>query len=350
MTQVFVFYAPSVHTGGGFVLLRALLAAWPVALPLVAFLDARAREQLVLPHGANVSWVTANVGSRLKAEFSLYKAAAGAGTVLCFHGLPPLLPSAARVVVFLQNRLYLERGPLPQFKWKTRFRLAFERFVSRVFRHRVSEYIVQTPAMQRAVMQWYSAPAPSHAPMVKVMPFVDAMPEPAQYTNSSPVWDFVYIADGGAHKNHRVLLAAWRLLAQEGLRPTLALTLGPGDDMLRREVKTASEGLDLQIHNLGQIPHEEVLGLYSKAHAMIFPSISESFGLPLMEAAHAGLPILASELDYVRDVCTPAHTFDPSSPVSVARAVKRFLGRPEPVMALRTPGEFWRELLRESGQ
>lgn len=350
MTQGLVLYAPNVHTGGGYVLLRELLAARPAALPLVAFLDARARERFVLPQDAKVSWVNASVSSRLKAEFGLCKALGAGETVLCFHGLPPLLPSAARVVVFLQNRLYLERGPLPQIKCKTRVRLAFERFVSRAFRHRVSEYIVQTPAMQRAVMQWYAAPVPGQAPMVKVMPFVDAMPVPARHTNSSPVWDFVYVADGEAHKNHRVLLAAWRLLAQEGLRPSLALTLGPRDDMLRRELETASEDLDLQIHNLGQIPREEVMALYAKVRAMIFPSTSESFGLPLVEAAHMGLPILASELDYVRDVCIPAHTFDPASPVSVARAVKRFLGRPEPAMILHTPVEFWRELLREGRQ
>jgi glycosyltransferase involved in cell wall biosynthesis len=52
----------------------------------------------------------------------------------------------------------------------------------------------------------------------------------------------------------------------------------------------------------------------------------ESFGLPLIEARQAGLPILASELDYVRDVVDPEQTFDPDSPMSIARAVKRFLG------------------------
>ena len=51
----------------------------------------------------------------------------------------------------------------------------------------------------------------------------------------------------------------------------------------------------------------------------------ESFGLPLLEAKFLGLPILASELDYVRDVVEPTETFDPESPVSISRAVQRFL-------------------------
>lgn len=348
MTQGLVLYAPNVHTGGGFVLLRSLLAAWRGVVPLTAFLDSRARERLELPQGIKVSWVVASLESRLKAEFGLRKTVGSCDTVLCFHGLPPLLPSMARVVVFQQNRILLGINGLSQFAWKTRLRLTCERFVSRVFRHRVSEYVVQTPAMQRALLQWYAAPGFSHAPTVKVLPFFDAIAVPDDRSEPLPEWDFVYVADGEAHKNHRVLLDAWRLLAQEGLHPSLALTLSPRDEVLRFEVEAARVQASLNICNLGQLPREQVLELYKRARAMIFPSTSESFGLPLLEAVQFGLPILASELDYVRDVCSPVHTFDPTSAVSVARAVKRFLGCPESAITLRTPDEFWSELLRQA--
>jgi len=84
--------------------------------------------------------------------------------------------------------------------------------------------------------------------------------------------------------------------------------------------------------------------------AMIFASLTESFGLPLIEATRLGLPIVAPELDYVRDVCLPAQTFDPSSALSIARAVRRFLDCPEPTGALMTASEFWRELIEDRGQ
>ena len=58
---------------------------------------------------------------------------------------------------------------------------------------------------------------------------------------------------------------------------------------------------------------------------MIYPSLFESFGLPLVEAQSFGLPVLAAERDYVRDVITPAESFDPESAVSIARAVMRHL-------------------------
>lgn len=346
MVRRFVLYAPNVHTGGGLVLLRALLSASRRPTPLTAFLDARARGELVLPEGAKVSWVVPTLPGRLKAEFKLRKSAGGGDIVLCFHGLPPQLPSSARVIVFLQNRLYVAPIALSQFRWKTRLRLVFERAVSRSFRHRVSEYLVQTPSMQRAVIHWYGVSKATESPKIKVLPFLDAIPLPSKWAQPQPEWDFVYVASGEAHKNHRILFEAWRLLAQEGLRPSLALTLGAKDKARIEEVEAACATHALRIHDLGQLGWDDVMALYAKARALIFPSASESFGLPLIEAAYVGLPILAPELDYVRDVCNPTQTFDPASPVSIARAVKRFLGRLDPTVTLRTPSEFWDELLR----
>jgi glycosyltransferase involved in cell wall biosynthesis len=331
-----VLYAPNVHTGGGIVLLHDLLAAWPTDQPLRALLDARARAQIVLPPHAQVSWVRASVGSRLNAERHMRRISQAGDTVLCFHGLPPLLPSAARVVVFQQNRNYLGLTPLSAFAWRTALRLAFERTASRLFKGRVALYIVQTPTMARELTRWLGGPAPQPAASaVAVQAFVDVLPAQACLRRQPmATWDFVYVSDGEAHKNHRRLFEAWQLLASTGLRPRLALTLGERDQGLAREAALLHERAGLQIHNLGHLPRDQVLALYGQARALIFPSTSESFGLPLVEAHQLGLPVLAPERDYVRDVCIPVETFDPDSATSIARAVRRFLGQsdnPHPI-------------------
>lgn len=346
MSKNLVLFAPNVHTGGGVVLLRALLSAWPVDTLLIAFLDSRARELLNLPPGSQVTWVRASVRSRFACEFALRRVAIQGTLVLCFHGLPPIIPNCAHIIVFQQNRIYFELNKLPQFTLKTRLRLSFERCVSWVFRKSVFEYIVQTDSMKKSLSLWYSA-SDGYLPRIRVLPFSDAIFDSAANPCVEREWDFVYVADGGAHKNHCNLLRAWELLAQDNLRPSLALTLSSRDAALKQKIVQVNEKSGLQIRDCGQMPHEEVVRLYAKARALIFPSTSESFGLPLIEASHLGLPILASELDYVRDVCVPAETFDPHSPVSIARAVKRFLGCPEPTVTLKTPAEFWGELLQD---
>ena len=343
-----VLYAPNIHTGGGLILLRTLLARWPRSgLELTVFLDSRAQDALPLPDGCRVHWVVASAASRLKAEFDLRRQASEAGSVVfCFHGLPPILPNRAKVIVFQQNRNYLGLNALRAFSLTTRIRLAFERLIGRSFRQRVTTYIVQTPTMERELTAWYRRGGHSDSmPNVRVLPFMDDLTSAAAQPGSDAVYDFVYVADGEAHKNHHTLLRAWTLLAEDGIRPTLALTLTPRDGSLRKEVGSANQDSNLAIVDLGLLPHGEVLALYRRTRALIFPSTSESLGLPLIEAARVGLSIRAGELDYVRDVCMPCETFDPSSPVSIARAVKRFLGISEFPISPCSPIAFWDELL-----
>ena len=104
----------------------------------------------------------------------------------------------------------------------------------------------------------------------------------------------------------------------------------------------------LKVENSGNLPLKQMKRLYAQAGALIYPSTFESFGLPLIEARQAGLVVLASELDYVRDVLDPDETFDPGSAVSIARAVKRFLGIEEPSLPLQSATGFWKQLLEKA--
>lgn len=333
-----ILYAPNVHTGGGLVLLQGLLAAWPADGPRIAVLDARARELLTVPQGVEVSWTLATPTSRLAGALRLANAARAGDTTLCFHGLPPMIRNRSRVVVYMQNSLLLGLRPLRDYPLRTRARIAFECQVAKRLRHRVAEYIVQTPSMARELTRWYGPGCPP----VRMLPFIDKWPIAASAAPAA--WDFVYVSDGIATKNHLRLLHAWQLLAAQGMRPSLALTLGPRDATLAARIAVQSRADRLNVVNLGHLPRPEVLKLYGRARALLFPSLSESFGLPLIEAAHLGLPILAPELDYVRDVCSPAQTFDPLSAVSIARAVRRFLGEPEPLVQVSEPQALWAAL------
>jgi len=324
------------------VLLEALLAAWPADEPLRAWLDKRARGSLVVPQSAQIEWVEARLVSRLAGELSLRRAARDGDRVVCFHGLPPLFNSAAQIEVFVQNRLHLGQMPLDSFSWRTRQRLRFEQTVCRLRRHLVHGYWVQTPSMAKALQQWWGGASANLS--VRVLPFVPASAAEAPAEGSGRGYDFVYVADGEAHKNHRRLVEAWVLLAEQGFRPSLALTLSARDQALGQWIESQRQAHGLQVYQLGGMAHAQVLHLYRQAGALIFPSLSESFGLPLLEAKAQGCAIVASELDFVRDVCEPVETFDPQSPVSIARAVRRFLQQPEHPAAPVDAASFLRAL------
>ena len=347
--KIFI-HATNISKGGGKSLLFALLEACANDRKVVALLDSRMSVPISFSENQEVRFFLPTIWQRLKAEWWLACNVQSQDIVLCFGSLPPIFKLHGHVTVFVQNRYLVDSVPLHHFPIKTRLRLAIERVWLSERALNADEFVVQTPSM-KTVLQTsrFMAKQPVH-----VRPFSNLQSCYQRKTNrltdshEHKQYDFLYAASGEPHKNHRQLVAAWCLLAEQNLFPSLCLTL---DENVSEElcawidVKKNSYGLKLK--NVGFLPHDQVLELYSQARALIYPSRFEAFGLPLIEAIQAGLPVLSAELDYVRDVLDPEQTFDPDSPVSIARAVKRYLGVEEPSLQLSDAENFLHLLLHE---
>ena len=340
-------HAPNVHQGGGRALLSALLGALPPEFELVVSLDARielAEEKL---QKIDVKRVVPSVIQRFLAELWLRKQVGKDDIVLCFGNLPPLFKLRGRTVVYVQNRYLVVK--LAGFSFKSTLRLLIERLWLSHRTDNVDEFVVQTPSMDLLMRTISGDRVP-----VRVVPFVALnrgygrkIQNPGIDTGKA--MNFLYVASGEPHKNHRQLIEAWCLLASDGVFPVLTLTLDCGrfpELWTWIESKTSQYGMN--VVNAGNVRHSQIGSLYSKAAALIYPSTIESLGLPLIEARQAGLAVLASELDYVRDVIDPEQTFDPESAISIARAVKRFMALDEPSLPLKDAKEFMAELLEDS--
>jgi glycosyltransferase involved in cell wall biosynthesis len=94
----------------------------------------------------------------------------------------------------------------------------------------------------------------------------------------------------------------------------------------------------------GYVPNACVRRLYKNADAFIFPSLSEGFGLPVLEAFHSGTPLLCSRTTSLPEVAGEAAVyFDPVRAEDIARAIKDFYADPALRVRLRHLG---RERLR----
>ena len=322
-----IIYAPNVSGGGGLLLLQAILNAFPEGRSLFAILDGRAKFASALP-AEDIFWAKSSLKGRWQAEKLLAATATADDIILCFHNLPPVLPVAGRIFCYVQNANLVGLIPTSHLSGWVAARYFVERFIARRYAHRIDQYLVQTPTMANALRKWLVETAKlGKPPPVHVVPFTEELVLPSSGGDPSAArWDFLYVSDGPAHKNHLRLFDAWVLLAKEGLYPSLALTLrSDRDRALCQTLAALKSEHGLAITDLGQLPHREILACYAQAKALLFASYAESYGIPFLEAKAAGLPILAAELDFVRDMCAPVETFDPFSAVSIARAVKRFL-------------------------
>jgi glycosyltransferase involved in cell wall biosynthesis len=337
-----VIHAPNIHTGGGLQLLNAVLAAGAQQVRYVQC-DARAAGRLALPAGCEHFATSPTLAGRVEAEWRLRQLLDPSDVVLCFHSLPPLFATRARVVVFVHSRLVAGSDSLADYPLFVQARVTLERLWLRTLRYRAACYVVQTASMAAALKMLVG-----NKVEVVVAPCVPAaLTQPIVPAAAGKQYDFVYVASGETHKNHRRLMEAWILLAQAGITPSLALTVDAArEPVLARDIERMIVQYGLRVVNLGALAPEQVGALYQVSGALIFPSVTESFGLPLVEAAHYGLPILASELDFVRDVVVPAASFDPHSALSIARAVRRFMGCAEPVVVPQAAEQFIAAVLR----
>lgn len=343
-------HAVNVHQGGGRALLLALLQAMDSATPCVCLLDSRMPLDQKIKQSCNleVRRVAPTIGSRLQAEFWLRNQVKPGDGVLCFGNLPPLFRLPAHVHVYVQNRYLVDGVSLNGTGWWTQARLTIERKWLRAFARNADGFDVQTESMGRLLKDAIKVRVP-----VAVRPFVPALASLAPQTPESAHMNpgratFLYLASGETHKNHERLLAAWILLADAGLYPELVLTFDVEKfGALNNSVNEAVSRHGLRVRNLGVVDVASVADLYATTTALIYPSLLESFGLPLLEAQAAGLPVVAAELDYVRDLIDPVESFDPLSSVSIAHAVRRFLGQPKSKVAIGTAEEYLQHVRKE---
>jgi len=316
-------YAPNIHCGGGLTLIRPLLEAL-TRESYQAILDSRFKN--IPTDKKNILYLARNsIFSRLKAELILRDNAQEGDIILCFHSLPPIFFSKAKVIVYLHNKHLLPTSdfPLRDLSFYTRSRIFFERMLLALFYRNIDQLIVQTESMRRLVLE-----SSINFTSVSMFPFINMKDNFELITKgvtNNIYGGFLYVASGDAHKNHNNLLNAWVCLAQKNIFPSLILTIGDEYNELRESISVLMSRYNLKIINLGCVDNTLILDLMKKSKALIFPSFTESFGIPLIEADRLNLSILASELDYVRDVCRPKETFDPRSSLSIARAVERFL-------------------------
>lgn len=351
MTFRIFIHANNIHSGGGRSLLLNLLQALDARGGWFAILDTRIRQSLNLFSHGQALWISPSFFQRIKSEWWLSINVQPNDLLICFGNLPPLFRSRGRVVVFLQNRYLIENVALAGFSMRVRWRIHVERLWF-AFRARNADlFVVQSPTMQRLL-----AAITSSSARTLVLPFVgrsvrSGLSDAIVNRQDQGAPDFVYVASGEPHKNHRNLIEAWCILAESGDYPSLALTIDPlAFQDLCRWIDRCTEKHGLRVKNLGFLSAEDIQSLYARSGALIYPSQFESFGLPLVEARQYSLPILASELDFVRDILDPVQTFDPGSPVSIARAVRRFLNMHESRKQILNASEFLDTIIAEMDQ
>jgi glycosyltransferase involved in cell wall biosynthesis len=87
-----------------------------------------------------------------------------------------------------------------------------------------------------------------------------------------------------------------------------------------------SMGLERRVHFLGYLPEEQLIAVWGGCSFLIFPSLYEGFGIPVLEAMQFGKPVLCSNVTSLQEVAGDAALyFDPQKPYEIVQCLEKIV-------------------------
>jgi glycosyltransferase involved in cell wall biosynthesis len=134
----------------------------------------------------------------------------------------------------------------------------------------------------------------------------------------------VLISGHAFYKNHAACAHALKILLPTLSRPIKFVRLGRRD--LDWEAAVRALGLTDHIIEIPELPPARVPDLYNSVDCLLFPSLYEGFGWPVLEAMACGIPVVSSDAASLPEVGGNASIMVKATDVSaMARAVKDVL-------------------------
>lgn len=258
------------------------------------------------------------------------------------HTLPLIFPGQAVVTVHDLGYLYFpEAHPL-------RERLYLQ-LTTRYSAHRASLILADSEATRRDLMTHYRVKGDK---IRVVYPGVEGVDRATsdQITQvrlhyGLPERYFLFLGTLQPRKNIKRIAEAFAQFGQSGGDSEVAMVFGgnPGWllDMARDVLPTLPPEFQKRIITPGYIPDEDVAALYSGALALVFPSLYEGFGFPVIEAMHCGTPVICANTSSLPELAGEAAIqVNPLEVSEVAAAMTRLATDPALAQALSAKGKL----------
>lgn len=233
--------------------------------------------------------------------------------ILCFGNIPPPCKINSSIVyTYFHNVLIFNKRNEYSIGLKLKVYLRNKLF--KLLKKFSNLWIVQSSLVKDKLVSYLNISADD----CLVYPFFDLSEK--SITAQKKANTYLYVSSGASHKNLNRLLDAWLLVYQKGYIPELHLTIPQYEIELINKVNVLVDK-GVKVVNHGFIDKTKLSILYAESEYLIFPSLFESFGLPLLEAVGYGCKVIAADLEYTYEVVEPSYTFNPHVSQSIADAV-----------------------------
>ena len=268
--------------------------------------------------GAGALWRTLGVSSDLIKH-----------NVHIYHGLSNELPAGLqskriRSVVTIHDLLFLDFPA--DYKWADRkiYRLKFQRACEKA-----NKVIAISHATKEKIVDYFKIPEDKISVIYQaVNPFYSAESPEVIKATVRRKWDIHYgfmlfVSANSPRKNIMGVLKSLSLL--KDIPPLVVV--GPGKFTEAREYAKKHK---LSVVFTGRISNAELRALYQQCALLIYPSLGEGFGIPIVEAMMSKAPVITSHLSSMPEAGgDAAYYIDPYDPDSIASGIMDLLDHPE---------------------
>ncbi|TDD98361.1 glycosyltransferase [Flavobacterium cellulosilyticum] len=237
--------------------------------------------------------------------------------VLCFANLPPTIRLNTEVYTYFHQLIYINIPTEFSFLDQVKFRL--KRIILKIFAKNTNFWIVQSNLTKNKFGLKFSF----NENLIKVLPFYPHFSS-LNVVSIKNKNSYLYVSNANPHKNHTRLINAFCVFYEKYKIGQLILTVNKyfPEVLALIDLKQKS---GYPIKNIGFVNREELEKEYQKSEFLIFPSLTESFGLGLIEGIECGCKIIAADLPYTYAVCEPSVVFDPLKEESIFKAFETSL-------------------------
>lgn len=162
--------------------------------------------------------------------------------------------------------------------------------------------IANSAATRESLAAFASSEGLSLPPTAVAWPGTPILPPAASPGAQEPT--FVVLGTIEGRKNHALLLELWRQMMAQGGGPVPRLVIvgrrGWQADAVFAQLDSGIFGD--RVVEVGALDDRALAEILSGARALLFPSFAEGYGIPLVEALAAGVPVIASDLPVFREI------------------------------------------------
>lgn len=222
----------------------------------------------------------------------------------------------------------------------TRTNVRHQQHLVRRLTERADQVIASSHATRTDLIEiLHLPPERIHVVPMGINPAFGYRPDPARVEAVSGVRGPYVLAVGTLEprKNLITTIAAMEVLADSGLDIPLVVAGGRGwrDSELTRRMSQSRA----RVIPVGRVSDEDLVALYGGSTCLVFPSLYEGFGLPVLEAMACGAPVIAANTTSTPEVVGDAGVLvDPTDAEGIAEAIRSIAEAPDIAADLQARG------------